>query len=337
MRKTNRSWVLGAVLVAMALLAAACGSGEDSGGTAATTTAAPTQTTAMATTTGAMDDTTAAPTTTAGVPDGPTIVIGSANFSENALVAEIYAQVLEAAGYPVERKLNVGSREVYKAALESGELDLLPEYIGSALSALGGTPTSDTAATRDALAAAWADAGIAVLNPAPAQDKNGIVVRKDTADELGLTKVSDLAGHDDLVFGGPPECPDREFCMIGLENVYGLHFAEFKPLDVGGAITVAALEGDEIQVALLFTSDGVIAAKGFVLLEDDKGLQPAENLTPVVRQEILDVYGDAFAGTLDAVSAKLTTADLSEMNKQIGIDGEDPETVAADWLAANGF
>jgi osmoprotectant transport system substrate-binding protein len=340
MRTFTRSRVLGAVLIALALLASACGSGEDSGGTSATTTStAPTQTTAMATTTGAMTDTTAAPatTTTAGIPDGPTIVIGSANFSENALVAEIYAQVLESAGYPVERNLNVGSREVYKAALESGELDLLPEYIGSALSALGGTPTSDTAATHDALAAAWADAGIAVLDPAPAQDKNGIVVRQDTATELGLSKVSDLAGHDGLIFGGPPECPERDFCLIGLENVYGLHFAEFKPLDVGGAITVAALEGDEIQVALLFTSDGVIAAKGFVLLDDDKGLQPAENLTPVVRQEILDAYGDAFAGTLNAVSAKLTTADLSEMNKRIGIDGEDPETVATDWLAANGF
>lgn len=339
MRKNNRSRVLGAVLVALALLAAACGSGEDSGGTDATTSAAPTQTTAMATTTGAMGDTTAAPTTTttAGIPDGPTIVIGSANFSENALVAEIYAQVLEAAGYPVERNLNVGSREVYKAALESGELDLLPEYIGSALSALGGTPTSDTTATHDALVAAWADAGITVLDPAPAQDKNGIVVRQDTADELGLSKVSDLAGHDDLIFGGPPECPEREFCLIGLTDLYGLNFAEFKPLDVGGAITVAALEGDEIQVALLFTSDGVIAAKGFVLLEDDKGLQPAENLAPVVRQEIVDTYGDGFVNTLNAVSAKLTTADLSEMNKQIGIDGEDPETVAADWLAANGF
>ncbi|MCP4966654.1 MAG: ABC transporter substrate-binding protein [bacterium] len=298
MRK-HRSGVLGAILVALALIAAACGSGED-----ATT-------------------------------DGPTITIGSANFSENALVAEIYAQVLEGEGYSVERNLNIGPREVYTAALESGELDLVPEYVGTALSFVGGTPTADSEATTEALRDAWASSGIAVLDPAEAQDKNGIVVRQDTADSLGLSKISDLAAHTDLVFGGPPECPEREFCMIGLTDVYGLSFAEFKPLDVGGALTVAALEEDAIQVGLLFTSDGAIAAKGFVLLEDDKGLQPAENLTPVIRQEIIDAYGDNLVDALNKVSGELTTAELSEMNRRIGIDGDDPEQVATDWIADN--
>ena len=299
MRK-HRSGVLGAILVALALLAAACGSGED-----ATT-------------------------------DGPTITIGSANFSENALVAEIYAQVLEDEGYSVDRNLNVGAREVYTAALESGELDLVPEYLGSALSNQKTTaPTADVQETLAALRSAWDGSGLAVLEPAPAQDKNGIVVRQDTADALGLSKVSDLAAHTDLVFGGPPECPEREFCMIGLTDVYGLSFAEFKPLDVGGALTVAALEEDAIQVGLLFTSDGAIAAKGFVLLEDDKGLQPAENLTPVIRQDIIDAYGDNLVDALNKVSAELTTAELSEMNRRIGIDGDDPEQVATDWIADN--
>jgi osmoprotectant transport system substrate-binding protein len=298
MRK-HRSGVLGAILVALALLAAACGSGEDA------------------------------------IIDGPTITIGSANFSENALVAEIYAQVLEGEGYSVDRNLNVGARDVYAVALESGELDLVPEYVGTALSFLGGSPTSDSDATAQALRDAWAGAGIAVLEPAQAQDKNGIVVRQDTADALGLGKISDLADHTDLVFGGPPECPEREFCMIGLTDVYGLNFAEFKPLDVGGALTVAALEEDAIQVGLLFTSDGVIAAKGFVLLEDDKGLQPAENLTPVIRQEIIDAYGDNLVDALNKVSGELTTAELSEMNRRIGIDGDDPEQVASDWIADN--
>jgi osmoprotectant transport system substrate-binding protein len=297
MRK-SRNRVLGAILIALALVAAACGSGEDA-------------------------------------KEGPTITIGSANFSENALVAEIYAQVLEDKGYPVERNLNVGNREVYAAALESGDLDLLPEYVGTALSFKGGTPTSDSTATAQALRDVWGADGIAVLEPAPAQDKNGIVVRQDTADALGLSTISDLAAHPDLVFGGPPECPEREFCLIGLTEVYGLSFADFKPLDVGGALTVAALEGDEIQVALLFTSDGVISAKGFVLLEDDKGLQPAENLTPVIRQDILDAYDDELVDALNEVSAELTTEELSEMNKLIGIDGEDPERVAEDWISDN--
>ena len=298
--RNTRSGVLGAILVALALLAAACGSGEDSG-----------------------------------TREGPTITIGSANFSENALVAEIYAQVLETDGYTVARNLNIGNREVYTAALESGDLSLVPEYLGSALSNQGGTPTADSAATAQALRDAWVGSGLAVLDPSPAEDKNGIVVRQDTADTLGLSKVSDLAAHTDLVFGGPPECPEREFCLIGLTEIYGLSFADFKPLDVGGALTVAALEGDEIQVGLLFTSDGVIAAKGFVLLEDDKGLQPAENLTPVIRQDIIDAYGDDIVKTLNDMSAALTTAELSEMNRQIGIDGDDPETVAADWIADN--
>ncbi len=298
MRKP-RSGVLGAILVAFALLAAACGSGED-----ATT-------------------------------EGPTITVGSANFSENALVAEIYAQVLEGEGYSVDRNLNVGARAVYAVALESGELDLVPEYVGTALAFLDGTPTSDSEATAAALRDAWSGAGIAVLDPAEAQDKNGIVVRQDTADALGLSKISDLADHTDLVFGGPPECPEREFCLIGLTDVYGLSFAEFKPLDVGGALTVAALEEDAIQVGLLFTSDGVIAAKGFVLLEDDKGLQTAENLTPVIRQEIIDAYGDNLVEALNKVSGELTTAELSEMNRRIGIDGDDPEQVATDWIADN--
>jgi osmoprotectant transport system substrate-binding protein len=296
--RRNRNGVLGAIFIAVALLATACGSGEDA-------------------------------------KEGPTITIGSANFSENALVAEIYAQVLEDKGYPVERNLNVGNREVYAAALESGDLDLLPEYVGTALSFKGGTPTADSAATAQALRDVWGADGIAVLEPAPAQDKNGIVVRPDTADALGLSTISDLAAHPDLVFGGPPECPEREFCLIGLTEVYGLSFADFKPLDVGGALTVAALEGDEIQVALLFTSDGVISAKGFVLLEDDKGLQPAENLTPVIRQDILDAYDDELVDALNEVSAELTTEELSEMNKLIGIDGEDPEQVAADWISDN--
>ena len=237
----------------------------------------------------------------------------------------------------MERKLNIGSREIYAPALEAGELDLIPEYIGTMLTYLGGTPSPDSAETHAALQAAWESKGIDVLDFAPAQDKNGFVVTKATAEALGLANVSDLAAHNGtLVLGGPPECPEREFCLKGLESVYGLSFAEFRPLDVGGPITVAALEGNEIQVGLMFTSDGTIVAKDFVLLEDDKGLQPAENLAPAVRSEIIEAYGDKFAETLKKVSSKLTTAELTAMNKLVGIDGQDPEQVATDWLESIG-
>jgi osmoprotectant transport system substrate-binding protein len=296
MLRRSRTSALVVLVVAFALIAAACSSDE-------------------------------------GTIDGPTITVGSANFSENALVAEIYAQALEAEGYSVERKLNVGSREIYAPALESGELDLIPEYIGTMLTFLGGTATSDSAATHAALQAAWEPQGISVLDFAPAQDKNGIVVSKATADEFGLSRTSDLSAlNGTLVFGGPPECPSREFCLIGLQGVYGLDFAEFKPLDAGGPISVTALESGEIDVALLFTSSGVILAKDFVLLDDDKGLQPAENLAPAVRTEIVDAYGDRFENTLKAVSTALTTEELIALNKRVEIDGEDPDKVATTWL-----
>ena len=326
MRRIRRSGVIGATLVAFALIAAACGSGDDSSSDETTTTGA------------GETATTAAPDTTAAGGGGDAIVVGSANFSESALVAEIYAQALEAEGFAIDRKLNTGTREIYKAALESGELDLVPEYIGTMLSFLGGTPTSDSDQTHADLAEAWSPAGIAVLDFASAQDKNGFVVTADTAASLGLESVSDLEAHNgDLILGGPPECPEREFCLPGLETVYGLEFQEFKPLDVGGPLTVAALEGDEVQVGLLFTSDGVIKAKDFVLLADDKGLQPAENLVPAIRQEVLDAATGNLASALNAVSAKLTTPELIVLNARVGFDGEDPDKVAADWLTAQGL
>jgi osmoprotectant transport system substrate-binding protein len=268
--------------------------------------------------------------------DGPTITIGSANFSESALVAEIYAQALEADGYPVDRNLNVGSREIYWQALQNGDLGLLPEYTGALLTFLGGTSSSDGDATYDALVNAAAAVDVVVFEPAPAQDKDGFAVTAETAEELGVEKVSDLAEYNGtLTLGASPECPTRPFCLLGLEDVYGLEFVEVKALDVGGPLTVAALEGGEIDVGQMLTSDGVIAAKGFVLLEDDKALQPAQNVVPALRKEIADAYGDALRDRLNAVSEVLTTQELILLNKAVGADGEDPETVATDWLAEN--
>lgn len=305
MRNRIRSRVVGAALIALALVVSACGDDDGSGG-----------------------DTKA----------GPTITVGSTNFGEQLILGEIYAQVLEANGYPVARAFNLGSREVVNPALKSGEIDLLAEYTGTLLTFEGGTPTTDSGETHAALVAALADDGLVVLAYAPAQDKNGIVVTAETAATLGLSKVSDLAAHNGtLVFGGPPECPNREFCLIGLQTVYGLDFATFRPLDVGGPLTVTALEGGEIDVALLFTSDGVIAAKGFVLLEDDRNLQPADNIVPVTTKEIVDAYGAEFRALLDSVSAKITTAELTELNKRYGIDAEDADDLARAWLQANGF
>ena len=305
MRNSFRIRAVGATLLAFALVASACGDDDGSGDVPA---------------------------------DGPTITVGSTNFGEQLILGEIYAQVLESAGYPVERKFNLGTRAVVNPALKSGEIDLLVEYTGTLLTFEGGTASTDSEETYNSLVEALAASDLVAAAYAPAQDKNGIVVTADFASERGVSTTSGLtAFNGELVFGGPPECPNRDFCLIGLNGVYGIDFAEFKPLDVGGPLTVAALEGGEIDVALLFTSDGVIAAKGFVLLEDDMSLQPAENIVPVLRQELVDAYGQDLIDLLDSVSAKITTAELSELNKRFGLDAEDADVLGKDWLAANGF
>lgn len=304
MRTSIRWRALGAALVAFALLAAACGDDDGSGE-------------------GAKEDT--------------PITVSSFNFGESEILAEIYAQALERDGYVVERKLNLGNREVVKPALESGEIDFVPEYVGTVLNFLGGEPTSDSESTHADLVDAYGEVGIAVLDYAEAQDKNAIVVTAETADQYGLASVSDLAGPGaELSFGGPPECPDRPSCLIGLNDA-GVTFAEFKPLDAGGPLTKAALEGDEIQVALLFSTDAAIAVNGWVLLEDDLGLNPAENITPVVRQEIVDALGSDFTDLIDGVSAKIDTAGLTELNRQQSQDGDDPAQIAGRWLDENGY
>lgn len=302
MRRIIRSRVIGATFVALALVAAACGSGDDS-------------------------DT-----------EGPTIVVGSTNFGEQEILGEIYAQALEDAGYPVETKFQLGTREVVNPALKSGEIDLMVEYTGTLLTFEGGESSTDSDATHSDLVEVMEGQGITVLDYAPAQDKNGFVVTQATADELGVTKVSDLAEFNGaLVLGGPPECPNREFCLIGLTGTYGLDFASFQPLDVGGPLTVAALDGGEVDVGLLFTSDGVIAAKGYVLLEDDQALQPAENIVPVMRTVVLDEYDSGLTDLLNEISAQITTAELSELNKRFGLDAEDADVLAREWLSDNGF
>ena len=323
MRKLFRNRAVGAALVVFALVVAACGSGDDSTETTAAGTQAP----------GTQAPNTEAPS----VPDGPTIVVGSTNFGEQLILGDVYATVLEQNGYPVERSFNLGARDVVNPALKSGEIDVLVEYTGTLLTFEGGESSTDSQETWDNLVAILEGTGITALNYSPAQDKTGFVVTAQTAADLGVSSVSDLAAFNGtLVLGGPPECPSREFCLIGLQDVYGLEFASFSPLDAGGALSVAALEGGEIDVALLFTSDGVIAAKGFVLLEDDLNLQPAENIVPVIRDEILTAYGDGLADIINEVSAEITTAELSELNRRFG-DGEDPDALALEWLQSKGF
>jgi osmoprotectant transport system substrate-binding protein len=272
--------------------------------------------------------------------DRPAIRIGSTNFTEQLIVGELYAQALEAGGYKIERKFNLGAREVVVPALESGQIDLQVDYLATLLAFLdknarGSTDAAETART---LEGKLKEKALVQFDFAPAVDQNGIVVTKETATRLGLRTVSDLAPvAKDLTFGGPPECPNREFCALGLEKVYGIKFKAFRPLDVGGPLTVTALEGRQIDVALLFTSDAVIAVKGFVLLEDDKKLQLSDNIVPILRKDIADRGGSDLRTRVDSVSRKLTTAELTDLNKQVGVDRKDPKDVARDWLRKQGL
>jgi osmoprotectant transport system substrate-binding protein len=265
-----------------------------------------------------------------------TIVVGvSGAFPENQLVAEMYAEVLDHAGYTVQRQFDLRSREISQSALESGQIDVKPEYLSSLLLSLDPSAShsndADAVATQDRLL--LRASGISVLNPSPAQDTNVFVANAETAQRFGLTSMTSLAAvADQLTLGAPPECPQRPFCLTGLRDTYGILFYDFEPLDAGGPQTVAALKTNDVQVGLLFSTDPSIEANGFVPLVDDKHLQDAENITPVIRTDKLN---DEVRELLDGVSAKLTTDVVTTLVGKVVIDGRDVGTVARDFLTAN--
>ena len=272
----------------------------------------------------------------------PIVKVGSANFYEQGILAEAYAQILEANGYTVERKFNLGNRAIVLPALESGQIDLDAEYLATLLSFVDKTAkaSTDPKETARLLQIALRPKKLTALDYAAATDQNGWAVTKETAAKFNLKKVSDLAPvSSQLVLGGPPECtsPERLFCIIGLKNTYGITFKEFKPLDAGGPLTVAALEGKQIDVGLLFTSDPGIVAKGFVLLDDDKHLQLSDNIVPVVRDELLAKDDGTIKKLLNSISAKLSQDELNGMNKLVSVDKKDPKDVARDWLKKQGL
>jgi len=265
-----------------------------------------------------------------------TIVVGvSGDFAENQLVAEMYASVLEHAGYTVERQFDLRSREISQSALESGQIDLKPEYLSSLLLFLeaNADPSDDPADVAAKDGELLGSRGISVLTPSPAQDTNTFVANAETAQRFGLTTMTSLgAVANQLTLGAPPECPQRPFCLTGLRDAYGILFYDFEPLDAGGPQTVAALKSNDVQVGLLFSTDPSIRANGFIPLVDDKHLQDAENITPVIRADKLN---DEIAGLLDAVSAKLTTENVTTLVGKVVIDGQDVATVARDFLTTN--
>ena len=265
-------------------------------------------------------------------------MVGSFDIPESVLLAHIYADALAAKGFPTEVLPNLGNRELVEPALMNGLIQLVPDYAGSALHflSLGQLrATSDAAATHASLARSAEGRGLVAAQPASAQNANEIVVTAATVARHHLRSSDDLAGvAPDLVFGGPTECPQREYCLKGLERSYGLHFKAFTPTDAGGPMTRHALVSGQIDVGLLFTTDPGIAAQHLVVLADNRGLQPSENVTPLVSKETVTRYGQPLLDTLDAVSANLSTSTLRHLNSLQQEVGQDPRTIAADWLQA---
>jgi osmoprotectant transport system substrate-binding protein len=266
-------------------------------------------------------------------PDG--IRVTSFDFVESRLLGELYAVALEQAGLPVTRRLGLGPREVVGPALEQGHVDVVPEYAGSALRFLTGAAAPAPEQVRRELDAALTERGLQALAFAPGQDQNGVVVSATSAERYGLATVSDLrpvaAG---LTFGGPPECPERPLCLLGLRQRYGLRFSAFVPFDSRAATAESLLAG-QVDVGMLETVDAYLSDGRLLLLEDDLGLQPPENVVPVLRTELLTEHGTRLSGTLDAVSATLTTAALVELHRQAVLEGRPLGAVARDWLRSH--
>jgi osmoprotectant transport system substrate-binding protein len=267
---------------------------------------------------------------------GSGFVVGSANFPEQLILGNMYADVIEDQGIEVERRLNLGTRDVLFPSLESGEITLVPEYNGALLSYLskGESDVTNPEETTKQLREALPESLIA-LEASDAQDKDALVVTQQTANKYDLQNTSDLAPvADGLIVGGPPEMPERPDGLPGLKRVYGIEFEEFKPLDAGGPLTIEALGNGDIDVGRLFTSQGIIDARGWVVLADDKELSPAQNIVPIIRKQDSNAK---IEDALNKLSATLKTEDLKKLNKRVEVDKEDPEVVARDYLKQKGL
>jgi osmoprotectant transport system substrate-binding protein len=273
----------------------------------------------------------------------PTVKIGSVGFDEARIVAEAYAQVLEHAGYTVNRDgIGLGARKVLLPALESGQIDLEPEYIGSGLGAgYGGTPTGDPAANRAALQKILdgKGGGITVLDYSSAQDQNAFVVRKETADQYKLAKMSDVAAvAANLKLGLAKDCPTNPLCAGALKTAYGIDTSNATLLDACSTPMAEALKAKTIDLGELCSTQPDIILDGFVLLADDKLTQPADNIAPLVRNDLLGKVDKAsFEALLNGVSAKLDTPTLADLYKQVSVDKKDIKDVVSAWLKAQGL
>jgi osmoprotectant transport system substrate-binding protein len=301
-----RSTVVAALGVTLVVTVAGCGSSSNPVGSGATGSNAPSD----------------------------TIVIGSANFQESTLIADIYAEALKAKGVKVSTKLNIGARETYIPGLQDGSIDLIPEYSGVLLQYFDKAATAVSSNDVYAGLQKALPAKLAVLDQSQAEDKDSIAVTKDTASKYKLTSIADLASAaGNLVLGGPPEFKTRTDGVPGLQKTYNVTFGTYKTLDAGGPLSVNALKNGQVDAADIFTTDPSIQQEGFVVLQDPKNLYAAQNVLPLINKAKASA---AVSAALNAVSSKLDTTTLSDLDAKVYAK-QDPATVAKDWLSKVGL
>lgn len=267
---------------------------------------------------------------------GTPIVVASFNFTDSQILAELYSQALEAKGYPVTRKFNIGSRELVYPSLKSGELQFIPEYQGAAISTgFNEQAPTDADSEHTKLAELLKPSGVGLLNYAPAENKNTYIVKSHLAQQQGLTKISDLKKLDKVVLGGPPECGTRANCFVGFRDTYKLNVT-FQSIQEAGP-RLEQLKSGAVTVIPVDSVSPPTADPDYTVLQDDLNIVSTENIVPAVNQKVLDERGADSAAAVNAVSAKLTTPELRDLNKQVDSDGDTVADVAKDWLSKQGL
>ncbi len=269
--------------------------------------------------------------------DGPPITVASFNFPESTILAEIYGQVMEDAGYEVERQLDLGARELIYPEIESGELDFIPEYLGSALVVgFEEEAPEDIESGAEQLNEAFDEFEVEVLEPAAAENANVFVATEKFVEENDVESLEDLDEAGEVTFAGPPECEERDTCYQGLVEDYGLDEVDFESIQESSA-RLAALENGNNELILLFSTDAVLGeGSGLVALDDPEEIVPPENIVPVMRDEIVEAYGDDLTELINEVSAELDTETLIELNRQAS-EGIAPDEIASEYLADSGI
>jgi osmoprotectant transport system substrate-binding protein len=268
------------------------------------------------------------------------LVIGSKNFTEQKVLGEIYAQALEAAGYSVSKQLNLGDEKTALKALKGGDISAYPEYTGTILTSFFGKkaedlPSDDQKAYEQAKFSLGTE-GISALPPTPFVSSNEVAVTKETADKYGLAKISDLSKvANKLTLYGSPECRQRLDCLLGLQQVYGLKFKKFVPVDI--ALRHQVLTSGKADVSIVFTTDPQIKREGEVLLEDDKGMFPPYNSTLLLKTDTVKKAGPDLTTVVEQVNKGLTDEAMQELNARVDLDKKTPEVVAGEYLSETGL